>query len=250
MINRTEHRLKRRRRRRLVGEAVALGVIVCLLAWALDTAARLGAESLLERDIQEATGVAERPEVQLGAGPFLSQVIRGAYAEADVEVSGVRTGPLEIERIQAHLEDIRLPLQDLLLRDIRRVAIGRSDDVVILRFDDLNNYFENTGRALRLTAEDDQQVQLSGSFDVLDQTVPVTASVELTVDGTQLRVTPSDIDTGGVALSEAGRLLLDQRIALTVPMDSLPLGSQLTGLEISPEELRITATSSEITLRP
>lgn len=241
---------RRARRRRLIGEGVALGVIACLLVWGLDTAARLGAESLLERDIQEATGVVQRPEVRLGSGPFLLQVIRGAYTEADVEVVGVRTGPLEIERIQAHLSDIRLPLKDVLLRDIRRVGIGRSEDLVTLRFDDLNDYFETTGRALRLTAEENQQIRLTGSFDVLDQTVPVTAAVELTVDGTQLRITPRDVDTGDTTLSEAGRLLLDQRISLTVPMDNLPLGSQLTGLEITSEELRISATSTAVILRP
>jgi hypothetical protein len=241
---------RRRRRRRLALEAVLVSCCVIVVAWGLDRAARIGAESLLERDIQQVTGVAERPVVRLGSGPFVLQALSGAYRHAEVDVSGMRTGPLEIAHISARLTDVRLPLRDLLLRDIRRVGISYSEDVVTLRFDDLNAYFETTGRSLRLTADDTGQVRMTGSFDVLAQTVPVDASVELSVDGTQLRITPRHVDTGDATLSEAGRLLLDQRIALTVPMDGLPLGSQLTGVDVTADELQITAESRAVVLRP
>ena len=239
-----------RRRRRLIVEASVLLVGLCLLAWAFDALARSGAESLLARNLQESTGVAERPQVHLDGGFFLPQVIRGAYAGADVELEGYRTGPLKIARIEAHLSDVRLPLQDLLLRDIRRVGIGRSVDEVTLRFDDLNAYFAATGRQLQLSADADGAVQLTGSFDVLGDTVPVTAKVGLSVDGTLLRITPQQVDLGDAALSRAGRVLLDQRVVLTVPLDGLPLGSRLTGLTVTPDHLRISAEAAAVVLRP
>ena len=246
----TDRARLRERHRRLALEVVLL-VMACVLGlWGLDAASRVGAQTLLERNLQEVTGVAERPRVTLRDGFFLPQVIRGAYEGATVEISDVRTGPLTVARVRADLEDIRLPLADLLLRDLRRVGVGRAEEIVTVRFADLNAYFEATGRNLTLAVGDDGQVDLAGSFDVLGQTVPVSAVVELSADGSQLRVTPRDIDTGDVTLSAAGRLLLDQRIALTVPLDGLPFGSQLTGLEITPDSVVITATSSGIVLRP
>lgn len=238
------------RRRRLGVEALLLVLGLCLAVWGLEVGGRAGAETLLERNLQEVTGVSRRPEVTLGGGFFLPQVIRGAYDEASVDVVGLRTGPLTVNHLEADLSDVRLPLRDLVLRDVRRVGIGRSVERVTLRFDDLNDYFATTGRDLTLTVDGDGRVRLAGSFGVLGQTVPVTARVELTVDGTQLRITPSDIDTGDVALSAAGRLLLDQRIALTVPLDGLPFGSQLTDLEVTPEALLISAVSSNVILQP
>lgn len=238
------------RRRRVLLEAVLLLVGFCLALWGVDAAGRIGAESLLERNLQEVTGVTQRPAVTLEGGFFLPQVIRGSYQAASVDVTGLRTGPLRIDRVRAELSDVRLPLKDLVLRDVRRVGIGRSTQEVTLRIDDVNAYFATTGRDLTLDVGDDGRIGLQGSFGVLGRTVPVTAGVDLTVDGTQLRLTPYDIDTGDVTLSAAGRLLLDQRIALTVPLDGLPFGSELTGLQVTPEALLISATSTAIVLQP
>lgn len=246
----TAVRRRRRRRVRIVLEALVLAVGVLLLGWGADRLARAGAESLLERNIQQVTGVAELPQVRLADGLVLHQAIRGAYGQAEVSVRGIRSGPLEIEQVQAQLYDVRLPLEDLLLRDIRRVGIGHSSDLVTLRLDDLNSYFEATGRQVRLTSNAADEVQLTGFFVVLGQTVRVTGPVELTVDGSLLRVTPRDVDTGDVSLSPARRVLLDQRLNLTVPLDTLPFGYQLTDVVVDDQRLRLTAEGTVILLRP
>jgi hypothetical protein len=241
---------RRRRRRRVALEAILLTMIVCLLVLGLDRLARTGAESLLQRDIQEATGVEGTPTVDLAGGPVLGQAIAGAYRQASVDVRGVRSGPLEVAHVRAQLHDVRLPLQDLLLRDIRRVGIGRSVDVVTLQFDDLNAYFETTGRSLRLYSGTGGGVQMVGFFDVLGQTVRVSGPVEVWVDGTQLRISPQTVDTGSTRLSPAGRVLLDQRLDLTVPLDGLPFGNQFSDVTIAEDGLRLIAQSRAIILRP
>lgn len=223
---------------------------VVLLIWGADAAARVGAESLLERNIQAVTGVAQRPEVRLVGGPVLAQAIRGAYDGADVNVVGVQSGPLRLERVQAHLSDVRMPLREVILRDLRPVGIGRSAETVTLTFTDLNAYFRITGRSVRLSGRDDGQVRMTASFSLLRQPVEVTGPVELSVDGSQLRITPGRVDTGGVALSRARRLLLDQRLNLTVPLDTLPIGHDLTGVTADREALTLTAESTLLVLRP
>lgn len=240
----------RRRRRRTVLEAVLLVLGVGLLFWGIDAAARTGAESLLERNIQDVTGVVETPEVEVRGSFLLIQAIRGAYDEVEVSVVDVRSGPLQVQRVEATLHDVRVPFRDLVLRDIRRVGIGRATDRVTLQFTDLNSYFDATGRPLRLTGGQDGGVAMSGSFNVLGQTIPVSAKVKLTVDDSQLRITPVQIDTGGAALSEASRLLLDQRLNLTVPLDTLPFGQQLTEIRTDQEAIYLQAESIAVVLRP
>ena len=155
-----------------------------------------------------------------------------------------------MRRVEATLYDVRVPLRDLILRDIRRVGIGRATDRVTLQFTDLNSYFDATGRPLRLTGGQDGGVAMSGSFNVLGPTIPVSAKVKLTVDDSQLRITPVQIDTGGAALSEASRLLLDQRLNLTVPLDTLPFGQQLTEIRTDQEAIYLQAESIAVVLRP
>ncbi len=240
----------RRRRRRTAIEAVILTIGIGFLFWGADALARTGAESLLERNIQDVTGVVETPHVELH-GPFLLiQAIRGAYDEVEVSVVDVRSGPLQVRRVEATLQDVRLPFRDLVLRDIRRVGIGTATDRVTLQFSDLNDYFEVTGRPLRLTGGEDGSVAMSGSFNVLGQSIPVDAQVDLSVDDSQLRITPRQIDTGDAALSQAGRLLLDQRLNLTVPLDTLPFGQQLTEITSDQEAIYLRARSTGVILRP
>ena len=131
---------------------------------------------------------------------FLPQALRGAYQEVDISVVGIRSGPLRIERVDARLYDVRVPFRDVVLRDIRRVGIGRSDDVISLRFQDLEQLLRDHRREVRLARTDDGQVRMRGFFSVLGQTVQATADVDLSVDGNQLRITPGDIDTAGASL--------------------------------------------------
>jgi hypothetical protein len=240
----------RRRRRRTVLEAVLLVLGVGLLFWGIDAAARTGAESLLERNIQDVTGVVETPEVEVRGSFLLIQAIRGAYDEVEVSVVDVRSGPLQVQRVEATLHDVRVPFRDLVLRDIRRVGIGRAEDRVTLQFTDLNSYFEVTGRPLRLAGAEDGSVTMSGSFNVLGQTIPVSSKVKLSVDESQLRITPVEIDTGDASLSQATRLLLDQRLNLTVPLDTLPFGQQLTEVTSDEKAIYLGARSTGVVLRP
>ena len=79
-------------RRRLVLQALGVVVAVVLLLWGADTLARIGAQTLLEQNIQEATGVEVRPEVEVQGLFFLPQVIRGVYSEVHVRTGGSRAG--------------------------------------------------------------------------------------------------------------------------------------------------------------
>ena len=231
-------------------EALILVTAVFFLGWGADTLARMGAEALLARNIQNATGVVDPPEVEVRGFAFLPQVVSGAYDEVNVTTRGITSGPLRIDRVDSRLFDVRVPFHNVLVQDIRRVGIGRSIEDVTLRYEDLTAYFEATGRSLQLTPADNGEVRLTGVVDVLSQRVEASATVALSVVDETLRLTPRQIDTGNTTLDRVSRLLLGQRLRLAVPMGTLPFGHQLTSVAASPDGIRLRAEGSAIVVQP
>jgi LmeA-like phospholipid-binding len=249
------HRSWRERRRLSQGwrtalEAIAFVTILFFLGWGADSLARFGAESLLARNIQNATGVTEPPTVKVGGFAFLPQVVGGAYNEVDVTTRGITSGPLRIEQVDSRLFDVRVPFHDVLLQDIRRVGISRSVEDVILRYEDLNTYFQITGRPFQLAAAENGQIQITGPISILGQRVQVSADASLSVSDSALRITPVEIKTGDTALSQASRLLLGQRLRLTVPLGTLPFGHQLTSATPYADGIRLQAEGTAIIVEP
>jgi hypothetical protein len=231
-------------------EVVVFVTAVFFLGWGADALARMGAEALLARNIQNATGVSEPPEVDVQGFAFVPQVVRGAYKEVNVTTGGITSGPLRIDQVNSQLFDVRVPFHDVLVQDIRRVGIGQSIEDVTLRYEDLNAYFDATGRSLQLAPGEGDETRLTGTVDVLSQQVEVSATVSLSVADETLRITPRQIDTGSATLSRASRLLLGQRLRLTVPLGTLPFGHQLTSVAASTEGVRLRAEGVAIILQP
>ncbi len=233
------------------GVEVAIFVVVLFLfGWGTDALARFGAESLLARNIQNATGTPERPVVHVRGFAFVPQVIRGAYNEVDVETRGITSGPLRVERVDSQLFDVRVPFHDLLVQDLRQVGIGRSVEDVTLRYSDLNAYFDATGRPIVLGPGADGGVRLTGSVNLLGRRVAASADVDVSVSDALLRLTPRSIETGSSSLDQASRLLLNQRLKLAVPMGTLPFGQQLTAATPYADGLRLTATGTGVVITP
>ena len=237
-------------RRRLLLQALGVIGVVALLLWGADTMARIGAQTLLSRNIQDATGVEVPPEVDVEGIFFLPQVIRGAYSEVHVTTEDVPGGPLRIDRVESQLSDVRVPFHDVLVRDIRRVGIGRSEENLELTYEDLNTYFATTGRRLTVAPGRDGTVRVSGNVEIVNQTVPLSADATLSVEGDALRISPESLNTGSGSLDAASRLLLRNRLRLLVPLGTLPFGHQLTGVRADSDGLHLTATGADIVVEP
>ena len=237
-------------RRRLFLQVLGVVVLVGLLLWGTDTLARIGAQTLLARNIQDATGVEITPEVKVHGLFFVPQVIRGAYSDVEVTTLGIESGPLRIARVQSQLSDVRIPFHDVLVRDIRRVGIGHSVENLDLTYDDLNAYFITTGRRLQVAPGPDGTVRVMGTVDVLNQKVPVSADAELWVEDDTLRMSPQTLATGSGSLDTASRLLLGQRLRLIVPLGALPFGHRLTGAQADAAGVHLTAEGSGIVVQP
>lgn len=243
-------RSDRRRSRWIWVQVITFVVGLGFVLWGADALARMGAESQLQRNVQNATGVIQTPEVHVRGFFFLPQVIRGAYQEVDVTTHGITSGPLRLERVDSTLYDVRVPFHDVLLRDIRRVGIARSEQVVTMRYVDLNAYLKATGRPLELSSAAEGELKLTGTLSILGQQVQTSADASLTVANGEIEITPREINTGTTSLNRASRLLLGQRLTLSVPMTNLPFGYQLTGVEPFADGVRVEAIGEGVILRP
>lgn len=239
---------RRGRRGRWAAGAVVVALLV--LGWGADALARTGAESLVARDVQAATGVPQEPLVEVPGRFFLPQVVRGAYGSVHVEVRDLRSGPLVIERVEADLTDVRVPFHDVLVRDVRAVGVGHSEETAFLTYGALNAYLAATGRPLELRpAPGASSVELAGTVDVLGRRLDASAQVALAVDGGSLRITPTSI-TSGTGLDQAAQLLLGRRLSVAVPLGSLPFSQTLTAVDATADGLVVHAAGDGVVLQP
>ena len=243
----------RRRRhsgRRLAVEIVVFVVVVGGLLFGADRLARAGAESLVAQDVASATGTGQPVEVHVRGALFLPEVIAGSYGEVDVNTDQVTSGSLRIARIQSRLYDVRVPFHDVLVRDVRQIAIGRSEQRALLRWDDLNAYLDASGRPLTLAPGPNGAVRATGTIDVLGASLDIVADVGVSVGDGELKITPRQLVNGGTGLNTASRLLLTQQLTFPVPLQSLPFGHELDSIDATRGGVIVTATGRDILVQP
>lgn len=247
----TVTRIRRSRRPRtstlLLAASVALGVALAL--WGADRLARWAAEDLVARNVQLATGVVETPQVEVHGAFVLPEVLSGRYDRMDVVLENLRAGPLRFDRVEAELSGVHVPFHDVLTRDVDVMLLERTREVATLGYDDLNTYLEVTGRPLRLTGTPDGDVVLAGTVEVLGRRLSATARAVLAAADGDLAVRPTQIDTG-TFLDEASELLLQQRFTLRVPLDSLPFGQDVIGVDTGEDRVTVEGRGTTVVLTP
>lgn len=237
-----------RTRFRLQVVGVLIGLFLVL--WAADAGSKTAAESLMARDVQDATGATTPPEVTIRGRVFLMQLLRGAYQEVDVTSTGLSGGPLRIERVDSRLLDVRMPFHDVLVQDVRRFGISRSEERVTLLYSDLSNYLADTGQPVQLASAGDDRVKATGTIEVLSRRLDISADVNVSVSAGSLRLTPTQISAGDATLTRSTLLLLGQRLSVTIPLDPLPFGHELADVTASPDGVTLKATGRAIVVQP
>jgi hypothetical protein len=235
-------------------DAVLLVVAAVLAAgallWGADRLARAGAENLVAGELRRLTATEGPPGVALDGSPFLTQALAGRYERVAVSLDGLTSGPLRIERLDAELSGVRLPLSELVLRNPGAIAVERATARARLTYEDLERYLQFTGRPYRVRpGPGPEEVRITGEVRVLDRVYDVTADGVLGADGGALTVTPTRLVTG-TDLDRPAELLLGQRFTFVVPLDPLPFGQRVTGIEAGPDGIEIRTETEDLVLRP
>jgi len=231
----------------LLAVSVLLGT--ALVLWGADAVARWSAERYLARQVQALTGVLDRPTVEVGGSFFLPQVFAGRYERVEITIDDLQSGPLRLQRLSADLTGVHLPFGDLLGQNTVPLYIEGSRERATLAIDDLNHYLDVTGRPISVRTAADGEVLLTGTALVFGQEVSASSRAVLGADEDNLSVRPTGLETGTV-LDGPSRLLLRQRFAFVVPMDPLPFGQRLTGIEVGETALRLEARGTDVVVTP
>lgn len=238
---------RRRPRAATVGMGLTFVLATALLLWGADLLARWGAENLLARNIEEATGVPTRPSVDVHGTFFLPQVVQGSYDDVEITVRDLTSGPLRIEEVRARLSGVHVSFHDVLVQEPDPVWIEESVEEALLTYEDLNRYLAATGRPVTVEGAGDE-VRLTGTAEVLGEPVSASTFAELSFEDGALAVRPTEVDTD-TALDPASGLLLGQRFTFRVPLDPLPFGQQLVDVEATESGLLVRARGEDVVLR-
>jgi hypothetical protein len=205
----------------------ALLVLVVLLGGLFVVADRVAvsvAEDQVADHIAERGGLAGPPEVDITGFPFLTQAVAGRYDEVRIALTAADLGQPEGTDADVALRGVEVPLSDVLSRSVQQVPVERVDGTATLSYALLS---AQLGGDTRLEREGDG-LRITRTVELLGQQVPLTASGDVTLEGSDLVVDVQKAAGAGVQLPgfvvDRAADLLDLRY--TVP--PLPFGLQLT----------------------
>lgn len=221
-------------------------VVVVILFVGADRIVHAVAEHELAAQIRSSQQLPATPKVHLDGFPFLTQVIRGRYDGGRIVVEGLRTPRMRIDRLDATVTGVRLPLSALVHRNVSRVPVRHVTATVHIGYPALAAALDVPGLTLagsggRLT------VSVTTNATVVGR-VMLSGSAAIGVSGGTLTV--HDVRLGAQGGSVPASVLdpAAKRIARTVPLNDLPYGLHLTGLRVTDSGVDVTAAATDTVL--
>jgi hypothetical protein len=158
---------------------VAIALIVVAVVFA-DRASATIMRKRVARLIASAWRTTTAPELRIGGGPFLIQLIGGVYRRVRLTWPAFTAGGMDFRGLDATLRDVRAPVARLLAGD--GLVAGEISATFAIPFATLNGRLP-PGFALRRHR---QELQIHGTM----LAVPVSGVVEINAERRQIVVTP------------------------------------------------------------
>jgi LmeA-like phospholipid-binding len=226
----------------------ALLVVVGLLLGLLVLVDRVSvgyAEDQVATQLAEKGGLQGTPEVDIAGFPFLTQAIGGRYDDVRISLTAEELGQPEGTRADVTLRGVEVPLSSVLSGSVREVPVQRVDGTATLSYELLS---AQLGGDTTLRREGDR-LRITRTVDVLGQTLPLTATSTVTLEGNDLVVDVEDASGAGVEvpgfLVDRAADLLDLRYAIP----ALPFGLQLTDVTPAEDGVDVRVEASDTVLR-
>ena len=207
----------------------ALLVVLLLLVGLAVVADRVAlgvAEDRVATELVEKGGLQGSPEVEIAGFPFLTQAIGGTYDDVRISLTAEQLGQPEGTRADIALHGVEVPLSSVLSGSVAEVPVERIDGTATLSYALIS---AQIGSDTELSREGDG-LRITRTVELLGQQVPLTATGDVTLEGSDLVVDVQEAAGAGVDvpsfLVDRAADLLDLRY--TVP--PLPFGLELTGV--------------------
>ena len=217
-------------KRTVVWLVVLLGLLLVV-----DRVGAAVASSAVAAQAQTAARLSSEPDVDLGF-PFLPQALAGRYDAVEVSARAVPAGELTLARLDATLTGVEVPLSQALSGSVARVPVAGVTARALVAYDELAR---RSGDRQLTVAPAGDRVQVTGTLNVLGQTLTATAVARVEVAGGDVLVTAESYDVGGAAADAAVTRALAGRLDLRIPVTGLPYGLQVTDVDVTPDGLSV-----------
>jgi hypothetical protein len=228
-----------------VKRLVVAVVVLLLLLLVVDRAGAEYAARAIAADVQESTALESQPDVEVTGFPFLTQAVSGRYERIEVQATDVPADQLVLSRLDATLHGARVPLSDVLSQTVDDVPVDLVTAHALVSYDELSQSYED--RELVVEPEGDQ-LRVTGSVDVFDQTLSVVALSSIEVVDGDIVLSPEEVGLGEEGTGEVPTQALREQLDLTVPVQDLPYGLTVTAAEVRSDGLALRAEASDVVL--
>jgi hypothetical protein len=217
-------------------------VVVAGLLVAADRVAAWAAGQVLAQSLVSAYQLDQRPDVQVQGVPFLTQWSSGRYQEVDVRTPHVTAQNVTVSDVSAQLHDVSTAPFATSPSAVAGATVGEVDAQGVVPYRVLP-----LPPGLQLTPQGDR-LQLSGSYSVGPVTVPVAATVGVTVRNGSLKLVPEQVSVPSQYSRFGIASRIEQLIGSVSVTPPLPMGGRLQGASVTPAGLRVSATASQVAL--
>ena len=224
---------------------ITTGVLL-VLALIADRVAAHAAQSAVATRLQAELKLADKPAVSAHGFPFLTQLFGGRYRDVEVTAQGVTAQQFSDLTVHAHLRGLHAPFSKITSGEVDEVPVDRVEGTVGLPYDQIARATNIPG--LSLTASGDT-VRVSGTLTVLGQTFTASAHARAEVRNGTVIVTADHAQVLGVRLPTAVLPVVERGLSFVLPVQNLPFGLRLTGVQVTPADLRVSAVADNVVLR-
>lgn len=239
------------RQRRGWGRRLAVGglVFAIIVVGVLVVADRVGAwyaERRIAEEVQQEVArreiTSDRPDVQVGGFPFVTQVLSGEYDSVtirlrNVDGGGIRLPQLDIEAtgVHAELQTIRSGQGEARADQITGTATVGYATVAAL----------SNQPGLQLSGQDGQ-LRVRLPVEILGEQVTLVGTAQVRVDDNRIQVSVSDLDGEDGNLPPQARRIANgyaERLSVSFQLPPLPFDLTVNEVIAQPDGLAVTATA-------
>ncbi|AYF74835.1 DUF2993 domain-containing protein [Nocardia yunnanensis] len=224
--------------RALVGLLVVLAIALVVG----DRVTVVMAQHEIARRIANEYRLPQQPSVAIGGFPFLTQALDGRYRDIDIRVGDWSDKNLSVHDLDVTLTEVAAPLNDVLAGRTANLVAATATATALVPYDTVKAY---APQGVDSIAQGPDGLSVTGTFQIQGISVPATVGVSVAPTPDGIEVTPVSVQPagGGPTIPLA---LVSQALAFTVPLQQLPLGAQLTGIQPGGDGLRVTATAHHV----
>ncbi|GAB3439482.1 DUF2993 domain-containing protein [Streptomonospora sediminis] len=215
-------------------------IFVLIVVAVADRGLHYAAESEIASRVEQQYEMSSEPEVTIGGFPFLTQAFGGEYDRIRIVTGAIVVEDVQLERVDVTARDVKAPLSDLMTQP--SVVAGTAEAKVMLPYSELQKRLPE-GIVIE---NENGKPRMSGDLALGQYSTPVTADLNVSVEGDTIAVTPSNVEVGQNQLGNTG--LVEDMLAMQVPVPEMPFGLEVAGIEALPNGVEVTAQAEDVQL--